>query len=149
VANDPGVGFAQPRGVWLRQQDGGVELAVMRGNDVNREAFTVEYGTADDTALAGRDYAETRGTLASAAGEMQQTIRVSFLDDRVARPDRTFTVRLSDATGRVAMGTVTNTVAIGDKRETTPHRLGRPHIAADGTALLTRSGGYTPGLGDD
>lgn len=145
--NDPGVGFTEARGRWMRLQDGGVALSVVRGNDVNREAFTVEYATDDDTALAGRDYIQSQGTLAFAAGELQQTIYIPFLDDGVGRPDRQFTVRLSNPTGGLGLGTVTNTVTICDMREMMPRRLAPPNLSADGAASVELRGGYTPALG--
>ncbi len=60
---------------------------------------TVSYSTADSTALAGRDYTATSGTLTFAPGETTKTILVPTLDDGVAGPTKSFTVNLSNATG--------------------------------------------------
>jgi hypothetical protein len=56
---------------------------------------TVSYATADGSALAGRDYTATSGTLTFAPGETSKEILVPTLDDGVAEPTRAFTVSLS------------------------------------------------------
>ncbi len=60
---------------------------------------TVNYSTADGTALAGTDYVATSGTLTFAPGETSKTILVPTLDDGVAGPTKSFTVNLSNPTG--------------------------------------------------
>jgi uncharacterized protein len=60
------------------------------------EAFTVDFGTQDGTALAGEDYEATSGTLnfAGIDGE-QHIITVPVNGDTTPEPDETFTVVLS------------------------------------------------------
>lgn len=149
VDNDPGVQFIQPQ-IWVRQQDGRVELTVTRGNDQLLDLFTVDYATTNWSAFAGRDYVETKGTLTFAAAEMTRTITVPLLDDGVARQDRTFKVRLSNPTGGMALGNANNstaTVTVCDMRELLPHRAEGLQISSDRTATLRLSGGHTPGKG--
>ena len=62
-------------------------------------AVTVEYGTADGTAEAGTDYAQTRGRLTFAAGEQRRTLAVVVLDDTEHEAEETFTVQLGGASG--------------------------------------------------
>ena len=62
-------------------------------------AVSVDFTTADGTALAGSDYTATCGTLTFAPGETTRTILVPTLDDAVAEPTETFTVNLSNPTG--------------------------------------------------
>jgi hypothetical protein len=62
---------------------------------------TVSYATADGTALAGRDYIATSGTLTFAPGETAKGVLVSTLDDGLADPTRSFFVNLSGPTGGV------------------------------------------------
>jgi hypothetical protein len=60
-------------------------------------AFTVDFATADGSAQAGDDYAETHGTLAFAAGgPASQTISVTMNGDATPEPNETFTVNLSN-----------------------------------------------------
>jgi streptogramin lyase len=70
---------------------------------------TVSYATADGTALAGRDYTATSGTLTFAPGETSKGILVPTLDDGTADPTRAFTVSLSNPSG----GVITNGQGIG------------------------------------
>jgi len=70
---------------------------------------TVSYSTADGTALAGRDYTATSGTLTFAPGETVKGILVPTLDDGVADPTRAFTINLSNPAG----GVVTRSQGIG------------------------------------
>lgn len=78
--------------------------------------FTVDYATADDTALAGTDYVAASGvttlTFVGNAGETQQ-VSVTVNGDTSIEPDESFFVNLSNATSGVqiadaqAIGTIT------------------------------------------
>lgn len=70
---------------------------------------TVNYNTADGTALAGSDYVAESGTLTFAPGETSKTILVPTLDDGGADPTKYFTVNLSNPTG----GGITSGQGIG------------------------------------
>ena len=59
---------------------------------------TVDFTTADGTAVAGSDYQATAGALTFAAGETRRTISVLVDGDALSEPDETFEVRLSNAT---------------------------------------------------
>ena len=77
-------------------------------------AVTVDYATADGTAVAGEDYTATSGTLTFAAGEVAKTVSVPVLDDAIDEGKETFRFSLSNAAGaRVAdgeaVGTIVNT----------------------------------------
>jgi hypothetical protein len=61
------------------------------------QPVTVDFTAADGTALAGRDYVMTAGTLTFAPGETLKTITVEVLDPTLA-PDKYFLMRLSNAT---------------------------------------------------
>src|SRR5262249_50726176 len=58
--------------------------------------LTVNYATSDGTALAGRDYTATSGTLTFAPGVTSETIRVPILDDGVVQSGLSFTLTLSN-----------------------------------------------------
>ena len=79
----------------------------------SRKTVTVNYRTADGTALAGSDYQAFSGKLTFAGGETTKTIRVPVIGDRLAEPNETFSVHLSGAKGaKIADGT--GVVAIVD-----------------------------------
>ena len=60
---------------------------------------TVDWATADGTARAGTDYTAGNGSLTFGVGDSSKTVPVSVTGDDVDEPDRTFTVRLSNASG--------------------------------------------------
>ncbi len=77
------------------------------------QAVTVDYASADGTATAGEDYVAVRGTLKFAAGETEQTIQVTVLDDSHNEGSETLRLLLSAASGadltdREALGTIIN-----------------------------------------
>ena len=77
------------------------------------EPVTVSYATADGTAVAGEDYEATSGTLTFAAGETEQTVAVTIIDDALEDSGETFRLVLSGPAGAEladaeATGTILN-----------------------------------------
>jgi hypothetical protein len=62
-------------------------------------AVTVDYATADGTAVEGSDYTSTSGTLTFGAGETSKTISVPVIGDTLDEFDEQFFVNLSNAAG--------------------------------------------------
>jgi sugar lactone lactonase YvrE len=60
---------------------------------------SVNYATADGTALAGTDFTATSGTLAFAPGVTSETINVPITTVATGGPTKTFTMNLSGASG--------------------------------------------------
>ncbi len=58
---------------------------------------TVDYATADGTAVAGLDYTAASGTVTFAPGIMQQNITVQTVEDVIAEPQENFQLLLSNA----------------------------------------------------
>jgi DNA-binding beta-propeller fold protein YncE len=78
-------------------------------------AISVNYATADGTAVAGTNYTATSGTVTIAPGTTSGTIFVPISDDGHADPSLTFTVNLSKAVGGViTRGQGTGTIADSD-----------------------------------
>jgi hypothetical protein len=101
--NDPGiqVEFAN---YWAREDSGSVVIAVTRGSDENWPA-TVNFATANGTALAGQDYTTTNGTLAFAAEEHVKLLAIEILNDGLTETNETFRLTLSSPTGGSVLGT--------------------------------------------
>ncbi|WP_323002844.1 retention module-containing protein [Denitromonas sp.] len=59
---------------------------------------TVDFATADGSALSGADYTGTGGTLSFAPGVTSQTVTVAILNDAVYEGSEQFVVNLSNAT---------------------------------------------------
>ena len=62
---------------------------------VSGQTVTVNWATANGTALAGSDYVAASGTLVFAPGETTQPVAVEVLNDGVSEVDETFNVNLS------------------------------------------------------
>lgn len=74
---------------------------------------TIDFATADGTAIAGDDYTATSGTLTFAPGVVTQAVAVSVLGDTAIEAAETFFVDLSNPTnatlaGAQGIGTITN-----------------------------------------
>ena len=109
---------------------------------VATEPVRVAYATADGSARAGADYAQTGGTLTFALGDLGGLIRVPVTDDALDEADaETFTLTLRDAVGAplpdgAATLTVTGTIEDDDARGITvaPTALA---LAEDGAGAYT------------
>jgi hypothetical protein len=78
---------------------------------------TVEWATADGTATAGSDYQTASGALIIPAGETTGTITVPINGDRLAEPNETFVVNLSNPINApIVSGQVTGTIADDEPR---------------------------------
>ncbi len=83
--------------------------------------LTVDYTTADGTAVTGRDYVATSGTLSFPAGTTARSVMVTVLPDVGAEPDETFTLELSDPVG-ASVATTSATRWSGTSRGPCRHR---------------------------
>jgi hypothetical protein len=63
----------------------------------SEQTVTVNFNTADDTAVAGRDYVSTNGMLTFALDEQEKSVSVGIVADTLHGTDRRFWLRLSDA----------------------------------------------------
>jgi Ca2+-binding RTX toxin-like protein len=72
---------------------GAAHVTVTRRHPVG--TASVNYATADGTAVAGTDYTSTSGTLSFAPGEVSKTLSVPLIDDSTDEPNKSFDVNLS------------------------------------------------------
>lgn len=86
-----------------------VTLSASSGNTI-----TVNYATANGSAIAPGDYVATSGTLTFSPGETPKQIVVQIVGDTVVEPNETNSVNLSNPTNatiagsRIGLGTITN-----------------------------------------
>ena len=108
------------------------------------QTVTVDWTTADGTAIAGQDYEAATGTLTFSALATAQTIRVPIIDDNLDEAAETFTVALRNSNVAIADGEATGVIADND--------LPVVNVAADAAAVeegetvaftLTRIGDLT------
>jgi YD repeat-containing protein len=73
--------------------------------------ITVDYATANGTAIAGADYTATSGTLSFAPGETSKTVSVAILDDSLYEGAETFFLNLGNpANATLAVGSATGSI---------------------------------------
>lgn len=78
---------------------------------------TVDFGTADGSAVAGSDHTASSGTVTIAAGRRSATVVITIIGDRLREPNETFTVTLSDPSGAtIADGQGLGTIRNDDRR---------------------------------
>ena len=113
-------------------------------------AVTVDYATANGSATAGQDYANTSGTLSFAGGQTSRTFTVPMLDDTAYEGDESFAVSLQNPTGGAAIDAPsTATVTITENDSPPPagslQFSGSSYSVAESggvvTVTVTRSGG--------
>ncbi len=103
----------------VHEDSGFLNLTVLRkgGSTGN---LTVEFATADGTAIAGQDYTSTSGTLTFSNGETSKSFPVQITDDATAEANETFTVLIRNASSLEAVGAVPNLSVIIEDSDSTP-----------------------------
>ncbi len=79
-------------------RDASLDFAVTLSRAAS-QAVSVEYATADGTAMAGADYTATSGTLTFAPGETAKTVPVPILDDAIDEGKEKLVLRMSNPRG--------------------------------------------------
>jgi hypothetical protein len=77
------------------------------------QIVTVQFTTADGTAIQGQDYVSTSGTVQFQPGTTSQNIAIPIIGNTAARGNRTFSAKLSSASG-APLGAPVATVRILD-----------------------------------
>jgi Ca2+-binding RTX toxin-like protein len=78
------------------------------------QTITVQYATANGTAIAASDYTSTSGTLTFNPGVTSQVINIPILNDSINEANETFTLTLSSPTNANLGTTTTVTTTITD-----------------------------------
>ena len=120
--------------------EGATATVEVRLNKAATTAVTVDYATADDTALAGTDYTAASGTLAFAPGETVKTVTIATIDNDVVDGNRAFRLALSNVSG-ATLGTASVLVTVRDNDSVPADKLTLIHeVSEDFEAELV----YTP-----
>jgi uncharacterized delta-60 repeat protein len=86
--------------------------------NIGGAAGTVDFATADGTAIAGEDYLARTGTLTFEAGQTETNFIVVILDNAVVNSNKTVNLSLFNASGPAVLGRVTNAVLVIEDDET-------------------------------
>ncbi len=126
-------------------EDAGTLTLTVSRSDGSSGAVSVDYTTADDSAIAGSDYTAASGTLTWTDGDAaDQTIDIAIIDDADEETAETFTVNLSNFSGGVA-GTSEVTVTI----EASDVPVGEGEIELYGNGMIIDNGDMAPDTVDD
>lgn len=119
----------------LANEGGSIRLYVSRAEG-SSGAATVNFSTANDTAVAGSDYIEKSGTLNWTDGDASDKyIDVLTIDDGTAENEETFTVSLNAVSGASLGSPSTIAVTIADN-DSAPLYLSEIGVSTDGFRLM-------------
>ncbi|MEL6929129.1 MAG: Calx-beta domain-containing protein, partial [Cyanobacteria bacterium J06600_6] len=78
--------------------------------------ISLDYATADDTAIAGKDYTAKKGTVIFAPGDTSKTISVAINDDTKSETTESFSLNLSNVSDAIALeSAITATIEDNDE----------------------------------
>nr|MCU0479524.1 putative Ig domain-containing protein [Chloroflexota bacterium] len=110
---------------------------------------TLQYATANGTAVAGSDYTAATGTLTFAPGETAKTVSVSVTGDTAIEADETFFVRLSSVTGAYVVDAEGKASILNDDSALQSPPFGVVDTPADGATGVEGAIGVTGWALDD
>lgn len=99
--------------------------------------LSVDFATADDTAVAGQDYTATSGTLTFNNGETSKNIQVPILTDAPTEPDELFTISLRNPSNVEAISPPTTVFVTIQDRTTVPFVFLDNRFVTEGNAGAT------------
>ncbi len=124
----------------LQQNAGTARVTVMRMGG-SSGAASVHYATANGSAVAGRDYTATSGSLSWASGDAtSKTVSVAVSNATPYTGTRTFSVALSAATGSTMGTPSSSTVAVVGDATAPPPTTGGP--CAKSSSSWTTTGAF-------
>jgi uncharacterized protein with beta-barrel porin domain len=145
IINDDAAPSLSINDVWVTEGNAGTATATLTVTlpAASGQTVTVNYATADGTAIAPTDYVSASGTLTFTPGATTRTIVVTVNGDTTPEADETFVVNLSapvNATLADAQGTVTvlnddQPVSVG------PVTLPSPGVGVPYSQTITATGG--------
>ncbi len=112
VDNNSGLSFSSPTYTVLKNGVAAT-ITVLRTDNTNTVS-SVNFATANGTAVAGQDYFATNGTLVFANGQTSQTFSVTVINNTVVQPDKTVLLQLSSPVNGVLMTPYAATLTIHD-----------------------------------
>jgi Ca2+-binding RTX toxin-like protein len=122
------------------EKNGTASFVVMLGGpkgEISNSTVSVNYATANGTAIAGSDYVATSGTLSFAPGETVKTVVVDITDDAAAEGLERFALNLSGATN----ATILDGAALGEIAPNDTTATALPRISV-GDVVVGEGDGY-------
>jgi hypothetical protein len=157
VDNDggPQIGFLTSS-AQTTESERSVAVKVIRSGN-NSDTVSVDFATADGTAVAGSDYIPVNGRLTFRPGEIEKTILIDIVDDNVSERTETFTLSLFNPSGSAGLVNSQTTITIADDDQAALSNLSRQEFASvpfvidfdwspDGRYLFTANKGGVVGV---
>jgi K319L-like, PKD domain/Calx-beta domain len=122
--------------------EGGAETFTVTLSAPQAAAVTVDFATADGTAVAPGDYTAATGTVTFAPGDVSETVTVNTIDDNDVEGTETFDVNLSNPTGNasIADGTGVGTINDNDVANVPPTAAAGADQTVDSGATVNLDG---------
>ena len=105
--SNPGVIGLETNSYQVNEADGTVDLVITRSQGSDG-VVTVDYSSANGTAIAGSDYQSQSGTLTFADGETSKTVSIPILEDNLVEGNENFSLIINNVTGGATLSTVTS-----------------------------------------
>lgn len=118
-------------------EDVGMATVTVQRTGGSSGNLSVQYDTANGTAIAGQDYTATSGTLNFANGETSKTIQIPIANDTTTEPDETFTLFLKNPTSLDSFGSPSSMVITIQDRTTVPAFLVFNSLVTEGDSGTT------------
>lgn len=115
--------------------EGGTATLTVTRSSATGPAVSVNYASADGSAVAPADYGAVSSTLSFASGETSKTITVNTVNDTAYEGTEGFTVGLSGATGGAIITTATGQVSVTDN-DVAPSFAISSASAAEGSSIV-------------
>jgi len=136
VAAPPAVSIADARVVEGNSGTTNATFAVTL-SEAAASSVTVNYATANGSAVAGSDYIAGSGTVTFAVGETSKTVSVGVVGDGTVESDEIFTVTLSNPSGATLSRTVATGTIANDDVVSTPGATYDPTVLSVSAPLTT------------
>jgi subtilisin-like proprotein convertase family protein len=121
-------------------ESAGTALVTATLSAISAQTLTVQYGTTNNTALAGSDYTAASGVLTFTPGITVATFSVPIIDNGLVQPSRAFTVTLSNPNGLLLGAPVAAAVTIIDNDTYPTVQFSAPNyntVEGSGTATIS------------
>lgn len=112
VDDNAGLSFSSPTYSVLK--DGGQATITVLRTDFTNTTSSVNFATADGTAVAGEDYVATNGTFTFTNGETAHTFSVAIIGNSMVQPDKTVLLQLFDPINGFLVAPYASTLTIRD-----------------------------------
>ena len=131
--NEPSISIAD---MTTPNETGVGRLVTLSLNAASEKTITVDYATANGTAVATNDYVSKTGTVSFGPNEVSKTISITIVQDTIDELDETFTIGLSNPTN-AAISDNSATVTITDDEGTPTLSIADVSTADESAANLT------------